>query len=563
MEWCPSVPAPLHRHRPADPSGSDAPSLLAGAALLGPVAAVWTLSLTAPLSALGVRATWLRGLLAGVAGLAVVVTAVAAARSRATGRRPSALGRDHLPLAGGNEATDEATDEAADEAADEADLEGFAPLTAAVSTELAEMRQALDEQRLDLVYEPLVIPSTDTVAGAEARLQWHPSHGPTRGHDQVVDAATRAGIDVELGVWMVEQAIAERSRWPTGMFVAVDVPGVLIHDPGPLVRAVSAACRRHGVRPEDLWLEFDERAVADVPSAAAALQAVAATGARIVLDRFGARDASLVRLRELPVDACKLDPSLVQRLLEPAGMFVVKAVRTVVHAYDMEVVAAGVSDPDQRLLLDDLGFDLLQGDSAHGPLTDTAFRALLRVLPGMFGDRSLPELPEPPEPVEEPPTLQQRILYYHDDNVLVDWVCDVLAAGLVAERPVVVIASSSRLHRLTESLLERGLDVGDALRSGRLVEVDADDVLDRLLVDDGTPDATAFEHILEDLLVPGRPWIYSEMSTLLWERGDIVSMLALEELWEQVLEREAFLLLRSHRTGDPLGDDAASDALEW
>ena len=554
MEWCPSVPAPPHRHRPAVPRVSDATGLLAGAALLWPVAAVWTLSLDAPLSALGVRATWLRALVAGVAGLAGLAGAMtaAAARTRTAVDRPTPPAGDHLPFA------------VVDTAAGEADLDGFAPLTAAVSAELAEMRRALDEERLDLVYEPLVIPSTDTVAGAEVRLQWHPSHGPTREHDQVIDAATRAGVDAELGVWMVEHAIAERSRWPTGMFVAVDVPGVLIHDPGPLVRAVSDACRRHGVRPEDLWLEFDERAVADAPSAAAALQAVAATGARIVLDRFGARDASLVRLRELPVDACKLDPSLVQRLLEPAGMFVVKAVRTVVHAYDMEVVAAGVTDPDQRLLLDDLGFDLLQGDSAHGPLTDTAFRALLRVLPGMFGDRSLlPELTEPPEPVEEPPTLQQRILYYHDDNVLVDWVSDVLAAGLVAERPVVVIASSARLHRLTESLLERGLDVGDALRSGRLVEVDADDVLARLLVDGGTPDATVFEQILEDLMVPGRPWIYSEMTAMLWDRGDIVSVLALEELWEQVLERESFLLLRSHRTGDPLGDDEASDALEW
>ncbi|MFA9429936.1 EAL domain-containing protein [Egicoccus sp. AB-alg2] len=553
--------SPEHTRRLDDPLAPDVVWLLAGTAVLGHLVALWVGSHDAAMVAYGLRDLWTHEVVAVVAGLLTVVPAlvtVAAARAASTPLAevaPGPDGRPHLPARPQVRARTLAA----------VVPTGGGRLGRGLVTDPRQateaLRQGLDDAQVRLVFEPLVIPSTDTVAGAEVRLRWDAPAGATLEHEAVLEAAAHADSSTELGVWMVEQAIAERSRWPTGMFVAVDVPGGLVADPTPLVRAVTGACRRFGVRPEDVWLEFDERVVADVPLAGASLQAVAATGARIVLDRFGACNASLIQLRELPVDACKLDPSLVDALLDPAGMFVVKAVRTVVHAYDMEVVAAGVATPDQRLLLDDLGFDLLQGDGAHGPLTAPEFRALLAVVPDVPAE---PPAPTPADPVHATTSAQQqRVLYYRDERVLAEWVADAFAAGLAAGHPVVAIADATRLHAVTECLLERGVDVLAELRAGRLVEVEARTVLDRLLTTDTVPDAIAFEELLDDLLsIPGRPWVYSELTAQLWERGDVAATMAMEALWERALERDPFLLLRSHRTYETISD-GATDAVEW
>ena len=140
---------------------------------------------------------------------------------------------------------------------------------------------------------------------------------------------------------------------------------------------------------------------------------------------------------------------------------------------------------------------------------------------------------------------------------------DELIASLVSfavvawrrQEPVVVIATQEHRDQLDVALHDAGWQPHRLRESGRLVTVDASDLLQSILVD-GRLDAQLFRSkalALLDGVRPGRVSIFGEMVRLLWERGDVVTALALEECWNALAEERSFTLLcgYAHTLLDP------------
>lgn len=163
---------------------------------------------------------------------------------------------------------------------------------------------------------------------------------------------------------MLELSCAAARRWEQegGWDVAVNISPVQLPDPAGLLAAVQAALDRSGLAPRQLWLELTESAaVSDLRAGVAALGELRSWGVRIALDDFGTGYSSLSALRDLPLDALKIDRSFVQRSCDPTGERLLHMVIETAHDIGLIAVAEGVETTRQLEVLRDLGCDQAQG----------------------------------------------------------------------------------------------------------------------------------------------------------------------------------------------------------
>jgi len=141
------------------------------------------------------------------------------------------------------------------------------------------------------------------------------------------------------------------------------------------------------------------------------------------------------------------------------------------------------------------------------------------------------------------------VQFYESDDYLTGVVAGFLAEGLRMAAPLVVIATSAHRQAFTRRLAEDGFDVHGALESGQLLQLDARETLDRIMVD-GVPDEERFRSHVGGSLEgahTARPRArlraYGEMVDLLWRDGNHDAAMRLEELWNGLAETHAFSLL--------------------
>jgi PAS domain S-box-containing protein len=170
-------------------------------------------------------------------------------------------------------------------------------------------------------------------------------------------------------------------------------------------------------------------------------------------------------------------------------------------------------------------------------------RATVRSTPN--GSRPKVRL-DPPLTTAEP---GHTVQFYEDDTFLVGTVAEFLAAGLAGGQSVIVIATPDHRRDFARRLQARGFDVDRAAAEGRLTMLDAREMLGTFMVD-SMPDAERFvtrigSAIAKCSSVGERPCVraYGEMVDLLWKDGNVVAAVRLEQLWNELADLHAFLLL--------------------
>ena len=181
---------------------------------------------------------------------------------------------------------------------------------------VAELRTALATDQLELEYQPIMDLRTGAIAGAEALIRWrHPALG-LLAPDTFLDAADEAGLTVEIGHWVLRNAIAQTGRWKSDPGLPADFsthinlsPADLHHvDLAPYVEGLLA---QHGVEPGHISIEITETAIMrGGPEVAATMQSLNDLGVRIEIDDFGTGYSSISYLRDAPRRQAKIDKSL-------------------------------------------------------------------------------------------------------------------------------------------------------------------------------------------------------------------------------------------------------------
>jgi diguanylate cyclase (GGDEF)-like protein/PAS domain S-box-containing protein len=244
----------------------------------------------------------------------------------------------------------------------------------------AELRQAVEQHEFRVLYQPIVRLDTRRIAGFEALLRWqHPEQGLIS-PDKFIDAAEDTGLLFSAGLWLIMQTCAQLRAWKDeAVTINVNLSARQFADPRFLPE-LQSAIRQNGVDPSRLRLEMTESVAAADPKRSQALLAdLRKIGIGVILDDFGAENCSLSGLRRFPLEALKIDRSLVAEMLTDCGTGdTVDLIVMLAHKLKLKVVASGIETTQQLDRLRELGCDLGQGYLFSQPLEAEVAGNLLR-----------------------------------------------------------------------------------------------------------------------------------------------------------------------------------------
>ncbi len=264
------------------------------------------------------------------------------------------------------------------------------------------LRAALHDGEFVLLHQPVVELTSGRITAVAAQARWRSAQGilftPAE-FLRVADNGRGGGEDTartaELSRWMLEAAVeqaAQRRRDGHPVPVCVRLPASRLVDKSMPPKAVETLLTRHGLPSGALILELtDSDPRVPLDELEHRLGALRRLGVRIALDGFGSGYAAIRALRRLPIDVLKLDPGLVEGVVESSRLHKITAgLLRIAGDLGMQSIAEGVELPEQIVTLRGMGCTHAQGAAFSGPLDEHRLRrALLR------GGYPVPR-PEPP-----------------------------------------------------------------------------------------------------------------------------------------------------------------------
>ncbi len=271
---------------------------------------------------------------------------------------------------------------------------------AAMQQLVDDLDDALANDRLSLVYQPVVSVPRQMIVAAEALLRWdHPELGRLS-PELVLEAAERADRVGELNRWIVDNALRQISS----LGLAEDDDFTLAINASPaelesaeLIPNLRRALADTGLPPHRLIVELSERIVAADDDLGEVIEHLIELGIVLSLDDFGEGKTSLAHLRSLPVRQLKLDRVLVRQASgheADADRIIFKSVVDLGHGLGLEVVAEGVETAQQMETVIGAGAQLLQGFGLFRPMRIEQLARLLRgEARSIVAERLGPDLP--------------------------------------------------------------------------------------------------------------------------------------------------------------------------
>jgi EAL domain-containing protein (putative c-di-GMP-specific phosphodiesterase class I) len=238
-----------------------------------------------------------------------------------------------------------------------------------------DLRKAVDDGAFELHYQPVVSLLEDALAGFEALLRWpHPTQG-LLAPGAFLEIAEETGLIRPIGSWVRDEACRQAAAWAAahpawGPFpIGVNVSSMEVGD-RDLARGFEASLHATGLDPSLLVVEIGERPILDDPERVRALlHRLRQLGIQIALDDFGTGSAPLAHLRELPLQAIKIDRTLVSGIGRDAfDESLIEAVIELTRRLDLVSVAEGVETAEQEQLLRRAGCLHAQGHHFAPPM---------------------------------------------------------------------------------------------------------------------------------------------------------------------------------------------------
>jgi diguanylate cyclase (GGDEF)-like protein/PAS domain S-box-containing protein len=253
------------------------------------------------------------------------------------------------------------------------------------------LRAALQNQQLDVHYQPIIDIQSNLVVALEALLRWkHPSHGFVP-PERFIAVAEETGLIVPIGEFVLDRVTEDVACWRKGgstpVPVAVNISAAQLQRSN-LPEAIVRVTQKHGVKPSMLQLELTESAVFERREGRTgesnddAVGRLRELGVRLAIDDFGTGYSSLSYLKRWRVDYLKIDRSFVRDLVtDLSDLAIVGAIIAMARHLNIQVVAEGIEGWQQLEKLRHLGCNLAQGYLFAKPAPQEQCRRYLTGVP--------------------------------------------------------------------------------------------------------------------------------------------------------------------------------------
>ncbi|MEP3051206.1 MAG: EAL domain-containing protein [Erythrobacter sp.] len=243
----------------------------------------------------------------------------------------------------------------------------------------ADLLRALDRREIEVLFQPQFSCADGAVVGAEALARWrHPSLGEIGARD-LFAIAERAALVAPLSRHVVARALEDAENWPKHLHLSLNITPEELGD-ARFASDFAELIGQSSIAPDRLMLEITEDVLLrNLKQAAEALNALRSLGFRTALDDFGAGFCNFRYLKELPLDALKLDRVMVDGVPhDRRDLAVLRAIIALGRALDLTVIAEGVESEIQRATVISEGCDYWQGFLKAAPMPSSEMLGMAR-----------------------------------------------------------------------------------------------------------------------------------------------------------------------------------------
>lgn len=242
----------------------------------------------------------------------------------------------------------------------------------------AELRQALEQNQLQLHFQPRFNLHTGQLLGLEALVRWHhPDKGVLLPAD-FIPLAEETGLIVPLGEWVLRNACVQIKAWQNAglehLSISVNLSALQFNRKN-LVAQISEILQETEVSPQYLELELTESTLMEnIDESMTLLGDLKEIGVKLSIDNFGTGFSSLAYLKRFPIDALKIERSFIHDLITDVDdAAIVASTIALAHNLGFKVVAEGVEREAQLKYLQDRGCDAVQGYLFSRPMAPESF----------------------------------------------------------------------------------------------------------------------------------------------------------------------------------------------
>jgi predicted signal transduction protein with EAL and GGDEF domain len=243
------------------------------------------------------------------------------------------------------------------------------------------LHEALDQGLLTVAYQPISDTATGCISAAEALVRWPQPDGSFIPPDEFIPVAEESGLILRAGEFVLDEACRQLYLWQDRGLrlprMCVNVAKTQLNSVG-FAPFVAATLAKYKLEPARLELEISERGVlSGNTDARQQLHKLKKIGVRLSIDDFGTGDSALGYLKNLPIDALKIDRSYVAGMgLDLTDAAIATAMATLGRQLRLDVIAEGVETQEQLASIAGIGCSAYQGYLVSEPVFAADFAAL-------------------------------------------------------------------------------------------------------------------------------------------------------------------------------------------
>jgi EAL domain-containing protein (putative c-di-GMP-specific phosphodiesterase class I) len=242
---------------------------------------------------------------------------------------------------------------------------------------LGAFRQALEDQRLNMVYQPKVSLRQGGLVRVEALVRWEdPELGPVE-PSRFVPLAEEHGLIDDLTLWGLRTILRQWVEWREDGIdtsIAFNISALSLQNLD-FPDLVERMCRALEVPSDRLVLELTEGATQPLIKLMDTLTRFRIKGIGLAIDDFGTGYSSLMQLRHLPFTELKIDQAFVADVDRSRDCrLIIQTIVDLAHGLGLEATAEGVETVEQLRIVHELGCDLVQGYLISPPLAPTRLK---------------------------------------------------------------------------------------------------------------------------------------------------------------------------------------------
>jgi len=244
----------------------------------------------------------------------------------------------------------------------------------------SDLRKALDNNQFEIHYQPQVNIQSQEIFGAEALIRWrHPQKGIIS-PATFIPIAEKIGLIEEIGHWVLKESCIQMYAWLNNNIslksISVNLSAKQFRNKN-LLQSIKDVLKQSNLPPHYLDIELTESMIMyEEEKSIQTLHKLKSLGIKLALDDFGTGYSSLSYLKSFPIDYLKIDKAFVTNLNEdPIDAKIVKAIITMAHALQLEVIAEGAETELHYENLKNEKCDMIQGYFFSKPLSVNDFEA--------------------------------------------------------------------------------------------------------------------------------------------------------------------------------------------